>query len=294
MPEHPSTSGDDPAVVARPVTTSARPAVPAARPTKPPSRLSALELPDVPRRDATLDLLLVLIATIIAPNLAQLFIVFDAGDLADAGGAAEISTALIVQKCCEATLAVMLLVYFVFRNGVAPARLGLRRGQWLSQCAWGGAALAGVYVALVVGVAMVLVIVGIFPQAAGDMERRVEFLEAFPSLRLGPMLVLLIAVAIHEEIIFRGLLLPLLRRVSGSWVVAVAVSSLLFAALHIPGQGLLGAMQVLGVAVALSLFFLASRSLLAVMLAHFLFDFAQLQLVRLLPDLQHLAQQAGS
>ncbi len=92
---------------------------------------------------------------------------------------------------------------------------------------------------------------------------------------------LLVPVAIHEETLFRGLLIPYLHRVGLGWPVAVLVSAAVFAALHIT-QGWLALPQIFAVGLILGGFFIWSRSLLAVMIAHFLFDLIQTELARFL------------
>jgi len=83
------------------------------------------------------------------------------------------------------------------------------------------------------------------------------------------------------------------RRVLGSWWWAGLVSASLFAGLHVFHQGVLaGMIQIFGVGVVLTVFFIVSRSLLAVTIAHFLFDFVQFQVIRMLPDLEQMLEEA--
>ncbi len=246
---------------------------------------SALEAPYVRRRDALLDLTLVLLASIVLPYLPSLLTTVGAEDI----GMADIGPLVILQKWCEAGLAVGLLVYFVLRHGIRPATFGLRRDRIGQQLLWGVGTLAGVYAALVLSTIIVLALYMIFPELKSDLVKRVPFVNTMPVDSLVMTLTLLLAVAIHEEVVFRGLLLPYLRRVLGSWWLAGLASALIFAALHVPDQGLLaGGIQILCIAVVLTVFFVLSRSLLAVALAHLLFDFFQFQIVRLLPPPEEL------
>jgi membrane protease YdiL (CAAX protease family) len=76
------------------------------------------------------------------------------------------------------------------------------------------------------------------------------------------------------------------------WTGAILLSSALFASLHI-AQGWLGIVQIFPVGLALAVFFVLTRSLTAVILAHFLFDLVQTQLARLLwPALEKYFQNA--
>jgi membrane protease YdiL (CAAX protease family) len=111
-------------------------------------------------------------------------------------------------------------------------------------------------------------------------------LELLPVHSLGLTIALMVPVAVHEELIFRGLLLPYLRRIGWPWWLAIAASSGTFAVLHV-AQGWLAIIQVFGISVVLATFFVLSRSLLSVIAAHFLFDVLQTQLARvLLPHIE--------
>ncbi len=278
MTEQPPLPGDvpPPAIVARPI---------GAAPLAPPP--PDLELPYVRRRDALLDLTLVLLAAIVLPYLPALLAPIGGEDV----GVPEIGPLVIIQTWCQAGLATGLLLYFVLRHRIKPASFGLRCTQIGSQVLWGIGTLVGVYGALFASGALVLTLYTISPGLEDDLTKRLDFIEQMPVTRLGTTLLLLVAVAINEEIIFRGLLLPYLRRVLGSWWSAGLISAMIFAALHIPQQGMLGGgIQIFAIGVVLSVFFILSRSLLAVTFAHLLFDFLQFQLIRVLPDLEKLLE----
>ena len=80
------------------------------------------------------------------------------------------------------------------------------------------------------------------------------------------VLVLALLPAVCEEAFFRGALLPLVRRATGSWHVAVVVSALIFSLVHLDATAFL-ARAVLGC--LLGVVFVQTRSLLASMLLHF-------------------------
>lgn len=91
---------------------------------------------------------------------------------------------------------------------------------------------------------------------------------------VGAVLILWATGAIGEEVLYRGLLLPRLRRLAGRWWIAVLATSMVFGVAHLYG----------GIGFALSAFlgsmvwcaaFIWSRSLLAVIVAHFLFNSIQ-------------------
>jgi len=256
-----------PPVAARPVFAPMTPAAP--RP---------LELDHVSRRDALWDLSLVVVVALLFPvglNLAgHLF----AGAEQARWPAEGYFTAA---KWLDALLVVVLTAYLVRRHHLSSAAFGLQTEALGRQVLWAAGTLVGAYAALIPTVMMIGLLVLLFPELHRDLDRRLEFIEVIPIHRMGDTLLLLGAVAIHEELLFRGLLMPYLRRVGCGWGGAVVVSASLFAALHV-AQGWLGIVQVFPIGVALAVFFVLSRSLLAVILAHFAFDFLQFQLIRVL------------
>jgi membrane protease YdiL (CAAX protease family) len=276
MTEHPAHPNPaTPPVVARPI--GAPPLAPS-----PPE----LELPHVRRGAALLDLGLVLLTAIVLPYIPGLLAPWAEPSAAPAG----VGPLVILEVWCQAGLAVGLLLYFVLRQRIRPTAFGLRRDRIADQLLWGVGTLIGVYVALVASIVVIIGLCLLVPGLEEDLTRRLPFAKKMPVERLGTTLTLLVAVAIHEEVIFRGLLLPYLRRVSRSWVWAVLISSAIFAGLHVPQQGLLAGIQILAISAALAVCFVLSRSLLAVTLAHLLFNFLQFQLIRVLPDPQELLE----
>jgi membrane protease YdiL (CAAX protease family) len=188
---------------------------------------------------------------------------------------------IAVDKWLNALAALATLLLFARYHRLNLQAFGIRGDHAPRQAAWGLATLGGVYSALLLSAACTLVLVAVFPQLEEDLTSRLKFLGLFSTGSVLSTVAFLIPVAIHEEVVFRGLLLPLLRRLGGHWGLAVLISTLIFASLHV-SQGWLAIPQVFLVGLALSLFFLWSRSLSAVIAAHFLFDFMQLQLAQAL------------
>jgi len=275
MPDEPPQTGEvNPVVTARPVGYT------------PLTATTNLEMPQIRRSEALLDLMLIGLAAIILPYLPGLLAPFELENV-EMG---EFGLTAIFQKWCEAGLALGLLCYFVLRQRIRPATFGLQSRQLGWQVLWSLPTLASMYAALLATSLVVFAVVVLFPASESDLAKRVEFAETMPIDNLATTILLLAAVAIHEETLFRGLLLPYLRRLLGSWWAAGLISALLFAILHVPHQGLLGGVQVLGLGIVLAVFFILSRSLLAVILAHLLFDLLQFQLMRILPNLQELLE----
>ena len=244
----------------------------------PPRPLREFELPGLTRRAAALDLMIVVLAMVIVPYLPPAFIPADS-----AGGTAlepSLGAMLVAEKWCQAALACSLLAYFVMRQGIPLAAFGLRLRKLGKQLLWSVLSIGIVYSALLASSILVMIVFFVGGGMDDELQQRADFANALPLDNLLTIVILLVAVAIHEEVVFRALLLPYLRRLMGNWWLAVITAALIFAALHVPTQGLTAGIQVFTIGLALAGCYLASRSLLAVVIAHFVFDFVQFQLIR--------------
>jgi membrane protease YdiL (CAAX protease family) len=243
---------------------------------RPPRSLHpAMELNSISRRDAWLDIGLILLVTLLPHYLPGLVLLLLGNDV----GLPDDPQTLIASKWIEAATVSGLAAYLLLRNRLRPATIGLRAKGILSQIGWGLVCLLVTY-CFVVAVSMIIFYgFGSSPEVKQQFQKQLEFAKSLPVPDALTSAALLIAVAIHEETWFRGLLLPWLRRVLGNWTAAVIVSSLLFASLHIQ-QSLVGMLCILGLGILFSITFIRFRSLLAVMVAHFLFDFFQLMIAR--------------
>ncbi len=99
-----------------------------------------------------------------------------------------------------------------------------------------------------------------------------------PSLLLNIVIIALIP-AIGEEMIFRGLMIPIIRKWTGSGHVAVWISAFLFSAIHLQFYGFLPRF-ILGA--LLGYLFLSTKSLYAPIIAHFVNNAVALTLLFLM------------
>lgn len=280
-------------VAARPI---AQPSPPLAAPPTPPPSPSApppdpRTLPDLSRRQAALDLGLVVTLGLVVPHGFEL-----AARLSAAGSEAEsalpdFNWLIVTHQWFGALLAVSLAAYLVYRHHVPAAAFGLQPQRLGRQLLHGAATLGALYGVLAAVMIVVWMFALLVPGLEHEFDQRKEFLGLLPIDNLPATLLLMLAVAIHEELLFRGLLLPYLRRVGLSWTVAVLASTGVFAVLHID-QGAVGIAQVFCVGLVLALGFLWSRSLTAVILAHFAFNVVQIQVVvrYLMPAIERLSE----
>jgi hypothetical protein len=91
------------------------------------------------------------------------------------------------------------------------------------------------------------------------------------GLSVGTVLAFVGATVLAEETVFRGIILPRLRRITGHWWSAVLICSLLFGVYHwTGGLGLVVSTSL--ISVAFCVVFIRSRSLVASGVAHFLYN----------------------
>ncbi|TWT44702.1 CAAX amino terminal protease self- immunity [Phycisphaerae bacterium RAS1] len=288
MPEGGEYRSDDP-VLARPVALSPAAVPPAPLPARPVDPLDLSHINSLPAAGGVILTLLTVALTlfgvpIVAVALADTLGWFSTTDPHSGDGL------LLASKWVEAGLAMLVAAVCLWRLRVRPAGLGLHFQRPSRQAAWALAALACVYAAMIGFAIFVIPLINAFPQMQRDLAHRVEFVQMVPVSNVGMAALLMAAVAIHEEVLFRGLLIPLLARVLRSKTAAVMASSALFGALHIT-QGFMATVQIGFVGAALGICFVASRSLPAVIVAHFLFNLLQLQLMRLLPSAEELLRE---
>lgn len=179
------------------------------------------------------------------------------------------------------TTSVGLALLLTMRPHGTAGALGLRRDRMEGQVLWGvvGGVLAYALFLLWLGGDWLVRYAAwcwghrelISSEAVSDPGR------AWDDLSTGVTLAMLVAASAVEETAFRGLLLPRLRGLTGRWWSAVAISGVLFGVWHVLG-GLHYVLQTALVSVAFSLVFICSRSLVAAVVAHGLYNAAQMHL----------------
>jgi membrane protease YdiL (CAAX protease family) len=248
-----------------------------------PGPAAPLALPTLSLRRAILDLSLLLFVTAVAlsgPSLALGIWMVKTGQEEPREPT---FTMMMVQESFQVILAIGLLIYLLRRRNLPPPAFGLQWHHPGRQVLWGAAGLGLTYGWMIVSVVVISAVLLMHPSLQSDLMKRQELLELLPDT-FWRIVVLVIPVAISEEIFFRGLLLPYLRRVTGYWWLAVLLSTVVFAALHFQ-QGVIGILQISGVAAIFALLFVYSRSLLATIVAHFAFDVGQMLFMVLAGDM---------
>lgn len=252
-----------------------------------------ISLPTISRTDAVVDLLLVLAGGLIIPFGGEiaLSILLQHSRLAFY---AENPWVLFAAKTMSAVWVTVLALLIARMRGISIVSFGFSFTGWKPQALWSASACGGVMIGFGIGVFLSLIAIQFLPAdfLKNEEQQKLEFMKILPLDRLWVGYLLMISVAIHEEILFRGLMLPYLRRIGLPWAGAIIAGSILFGSLHF-AQGPMGMLVVTFVGLALALFFVLSRSLIPVMVAHCLFNCGQLTMMKVVIDLQKQASDAG-
>lgn len=159
------------------------------------------------------------------------------------------------------------------RRAQGLAAVGLHRNRWLPDVGLGLLSLFAVYGFMFT----VLILLQLaFPEIRKQFEQNVtEITSNVPRLQLYQFGLVAILVGWYEEVLFRGFLMPRLRRATGSWVTAILLNSAVFTALHMIDQTLAAAILIGFLSIVFSVVTMLRRSLLPAIVAHALFDFSQ-------------------
>lgn len=145
--------------------------------------------------------------------------------------------------------------------GLEPRRIG-------PELLWSGPALLGAYAAnIAVSVPIALVLALLHRSGAQATERLGVLKGVMGDLGFGTLIPTLIVLALLEEVVFRGFLLPRARVLTGRWWVAIAAVQLLFGLGHVY-EGAIAVFQTMMLGVYFSAAFLWRRHLAAVIVAH--------------------------
>jgi membrane protease YdiL (CAAX protease family) len=180
--------------------------------------------------------------------------------------------ATVVRAACVLAFIALLLR----GRGLSFASLGLGRdGLDLDAIAVVPLAAGAFAVSIATGLA-VSVVTAAFHSKLAEQEataRSAVLLDLVGGTPIASFVVAMIVTAAFEEVVFRGFLLPRLRLATGSWGIAIAVSSMAFGVGHFY-EGRVAVLQTTALGVFFSLAFLRRRRLLPVVLAHALFNVA--------------------
>ena len=116
-------------------------------------------------------------------------------------------------------------------------------------------------------------------KGAGLLAERI--IQMVPRLRPLGFAGVALVISIYEELLFRGFLMTRLRRGTGSWTLAVVLSTAVFTALHAFDQTASALVAVTILSLVFSGVTIWRRSIIPAIVAHALFDLSQFLLLNL-------------
>ncbi len=186
-------------------------------------------------------------------------------------------SALLLGRTLSMVVIAGVASFLVLSRGLSWRTIGIRREGLDSQIMAAVCAIPLMYVALAVSAGLVLLVVLLLWPPAGAFVGSRGWMDPLRAEQnIDVAIAFMAATAIMEETLFRGVLLTRLRRVLGGWWSAVLVSGVCFGAIHLEGGGIGQALSAVFVSLVLARVFIRSRSLLTVVLLHFLFNCIQL------------------
>jgi membrane protease YdiL (CAAX protease family) len=157
-------------------------------------------------------------------------------------------------------------------SGLPREALGWTSAYFVRDLVWG----------VVVGLAMVVLFLpvsALVVRIFGERAYSEKVIQAIVPRQPGewlPVMITLLPAVLLEELLFRSLLVGGLGSLAPALPLAV-LGSLLFGVVHLP-QGIWGVIATTGAGLMLSLLFLAAGSLLAPIIAHYIFNVVQITL----------------
>ncbi len=179
---------------------------------------------------------------------------------------------LVPMLSLRAIVAVSIVVLILRKRLQGAATIGLSLRRVFVDMAIGVGATP-----LVVGVVFVVMsmLLLIWSQLRGEMQSNAEqILTIIPRLHPLGFVALALLVGIYEEVVFRGFLMTRLRRATGSWILAVVLSSAIFVALHI-SQVPAALIAVTILSVSFSVLTIWRRSIVPAIVTHTLWNAGQ-------------------
>ena len=194
---------------------------------------------------------------------------------------------LLASLAIRGVCLIALVVLLAHANGQRVRQLGLVRVGALRESALGVPGAAGALAASIV-VAIPIGIIGLLARdaMARDMGKRAEGLSVLASTGSGVRGILGFAcaavfAAAFEELVFRGFLVPRLKHVTGSWLVAVVVANAAFASGHLY-EGVAALFQTFAIGVYFSALLLWRGRIESAIVAHTSFNVAMFTAITVL------------
>ena len=116
----------------------------------------------------------------------------------------------------------------------------------------------------------------VWPNLPELMEENAEHIfEMVPRLHPMGFAAIAAVIGVYEELVFRGFLMTRLRRATGSWTVAVLVSTAVFTGLHSLDQVSVAVISIAVLSLVFSVVTIWRRSIIPAIVAHTLWNLSQ-------------------
>ena len=186
----------------------------------------------------------------------------------------ELLRALLLPGVAVRGLGAIVIVALIVRHRGQTARsVGASTTGWALNSLIGTGATVVAY--LLMAIAGLLVMLLSPAMYESMLENAEHLMKLIPQLPLVNYLPVAIMVAVYEELLFRGFLMGRLRRATGSWTVALFLSTVVFTALHAPDQTPGALVFIAILSLVFSIVTIWRRSIVPAVVAHALFDFSQ-------------------
>lgn len=171
-------------------------------------------------------------------------------------------------------LGVLVVVLALVRlRGQTRRAIGASTPRWALDALIGAGATLAAFVLIYMWQFLVWLV---WPEMIKQMMENADRLIALiPKLHPLSLCGVACIVGIYEEVLFRGFLLPRLRRVTNSWPLAIIISTAVFTALHAGDQTFAALGPITILSLVFSVVTVWRRSIVPAIVGHAAFDFAQ-------------------
>ncbi len=168
--------------------------------------------------------------------------------------------------------ATILAIAMTRRRGLSLRSVGLTFQKFWLNLLLGLAA----FVAILLGVLVLSILIGkLFPNLNHEFEKNADLImKAVPRVTPAIFFGMSLVIGYYEELVFRGFLMPRLRRATNSWILAILLTTLVFGVLHLKDQAAAALLAIVSLSLIFSTVTIWRRSLVPAILAHALFDFS--------------------
>lgn len=186
----------------------------------------------------------------------------------------ETSRLILVPALVVRVAGVVAIVALILRHRRQSIHsIGLRSRGIVVNCLL-GIATVGVAYGLIIG--WLVSLAAVWPALPEQMARNAERIMGFvPRLNPGGFVLLSLVVGLYEELLFRGFLMTRIRRATGSWTIAVLLSTCVFVSLHLPFQEWIAMVPITILSLVFSVATIQRRSIIPAIVGHWLFNLSQ-------------------